>query len=293
MATDLQWFFPRELEEVPPLLARDGIVPHAGGTGLLRGGMSQVRGLLDIGRLGLAGIRKDAALVSIGAGASYAEVAAAAAAWHPRHVLAQSLGAAAATPLRNRITIGGSIALFPYWSDLVGPLLALEAELHLVGAHSGWVPLAEYLSGRELRQGSLITEVRWREAELRGEYRRWTRTHTDRPAFSIVVLARRSGKTLRDLRVVLVGCSGRYRRLAEVEEAVGQAMERVPAAAAHALAAEAAAKAEIEMPARMGFSAEYLAHCARVELERSLAALLGDAGGGGASGPGSGRTRGR
>ncbi|MBN1836269.1 MAG: FAD binding domain-containing protein [Spirochaetales bacterium] len=263
MAAEVQWFFPRELSEVPSLLAQEGVVPHGGGTGLLLGGMSQVRGLVDLSRLGLGDIRKDGASACIGAAASYAAAAAAAAAWEPRHVLARSLSAAANTPLRNRITVGGSIALFPYWSDLVGPLLALEAEVHLVGSHEGWLPLPEYLARREPRRGSLITEVRWEEQGWVGEYRRWTRTRTDRPAFSLVAVGRRSRKRSSELRVVLVGCSGRHRRLTEVEEAVAAGEE--PAAAA--------ARAQIEIPARMGFSGTYLSHCARVELERALSAL--------------------
>ncbi|MBN1838293.1 MAG: FAD binding domain-containing protein [Spirochaetales bacterium] len=266
MAADIEWFFPHELAEVPSLLGQEGVIPHGGGTGILRGGMSQLRGLVDIGRLGLSEIRKNGSRASIGAAASYAAVAAAVSSWNPRHVLAQSLNAAATTPLRNRITVGGSIALFPYWSDLVGPLLALEAEVHLVGAREGWLPLPEYLSRREVRRGSLISEVRWQEESWTGEYRRWGRTRTDRPAFSLVVLGKRYRNTLRDPRIVLVGCAGRYRRLAEVEEAV--AAGEGPAAGA--------ANAQIEIPARMGFSGEYLSHCARVELERALSAVQAD-----------------
>jgi CO/xanthine dehydrogenase FAD-binding subunit len=284
---DVQWYFPRELSEVPALLAREGVIPHGGGTGILRGGMSQVRGLVDLGRLGLDRIHRNGDAVTVGAAASFAAVAEAAGGWDPAHVLARSLGSAATTPLRNRITVGGSIALFPYWSDLMGPLVALEAQLHLVGVGEGsgaggsaadtsdvrkpaerWVPVTEYVARRELREGSLITEVRWQERGAAGEYRRWGRTHTDRPAFSLTVLATRSGGdsgTFEDVRAVLIGCKGRYRRLTETEEA----------AAAGKNPASAAALAEIDIPSRMGFGGQDLCHCARVELERALAALGG------------------
>jgi CO/xanthine dehydrogenase FAD-binding subunit len=262
---DVQWFFPRTLAEVAPLLAQEGVIPHGGGTGILRGGMGHVRGLIDLGRLGLDGVRRDKTVVSIGAAASYSAVARAVSSWDPQHVLARSLAAAATTSLRNRITIGGSIALFPYWSDLMGPLLATDAEVQLVGSHEGWVPVADYVRRRELRQGSLITEVRWREEGWTGEYRRWTRTKTDRPAFSLTVLAGKPGKAPEGLRILLVGCSGRFRRLTEVEEAVAKGSS----------ASAAAAGAEIEIPGRMGAGGDYLSHCARVELERALAALLG------------------
>jgi CO/xanthine dehydrogenase FAD-binding subunit len=225
--------------------------------------MNQVKGLIDLGRLGFETIRREKSRVSIGAAATYAAVARALSGWKPGHVLARSLGAAATTPLRNRITIGGSVALFPYWSDLMGPLLALEAEVQLVGAHQGWHPAAEYVRRRELRQGSLITEVRWNEMDWKGAYYRWTRTRTDRPAFSLTVLAGDPVKPSGALRAVLVGCSGRYRRLTEVEEAM----------AGGGKPAEAAAAAVIEIPGRMGAGGEYLSHCARVELERLLSGL--------------------
>ena len=264
---EIQWFYPRDPAEVPPLLAREGVILHGGGTGLLRGGMSQVRGLVDIRRLGLERIHRDNGGVRIGAGASYRTVADAACRWHPAHVLARSLLAAATTPLRNRITIGGSIALFPYWSDLMGPLLALEAEVHLVGPAPGWLPLPEYVGQKASRRGCLITEVRWLEQGWSGAYRRWTRTRTDRPAFSLTVLARRGGSpdrpgagTTPEVRVVLVGCSGRYRRLSEVEQSLASGTDP----------ATAAGRAELEIPTRMGASGEYLTHCARVELERAL-----------------------
>jgi CO/xanthine dehydrogenase FAD-binding subunit len=278
---DVQWFFPRDLSELPPLLDQEGVVPHGGGTGILLGGTSRYRGFIDVGRLGLDGIQRSDTEVTVGAAVSFAAAAAASAGWDPNHVLARSLGAAATTPLRNRITLGGSIALFPYWSDLMGPLLALEAEIRLVGggvpgasapgsaavggATGRWLPLSDYVQRRELRQSSLIVEVRWQERGWAGEHRRWGRTHTDRPAFTVTVLATRQaeGPTPPQARAVLVGCRGRYRRLASVEEAVVAGKD--PAAAA--------ALAEIEIPARMGFSADYLAHCARVELERALAAV--------------------
>jgi CO/xanthine dehydrogenase FAD-binding subunit len=260
---EIQWYFPDNLDQVPEILSLEGVVPHGGGTGILWGGMTRVRGLMDTRRQDLKYLRDQDGSIVLGAALSYTEAAEALA--KADHLLAWSLSSAATEPLRNRISLGGSISMFPYWSDLMGPLLALDAELSLVGTNSGTYPLSEYVQKRE------ITSIRWANAPWRGAYYRHSRTHTDRPAFSITILVLRKSKRIEDIRIALVGCSGRYRRLSEIE----QALRGVEAPAEPAdLIDSAAAKSLIEFPTRMGFSAEYLKACASIELRRTLATAL-------------------
>ncbi len=267
----IQWYYPDSLEQVPELLAREGVVPHGGGTGILLGGLNQIKGLIDLSRLELKRFHRRDGVIVLGAGLSYSEAAEALAAEGASHILSRSLGSAAAQPLRNRITLGGSIALFPYWSDLMGPLLALEAELTLVGENGGTRTVREYVENRELRRGTLITSVRLRDSAWIGAYHRHTRTLADRPAFSITALGRGTSRRIEEARIVVVGCSGRYRRLTSIEERLqGLAFPDDPAPAA----AEALSGFELEFPARMGFGAEYLQAAARVELERAVGTLL-------------------
>jgi CO/xanthine dehydrogenase FAD-binding subunit len=271
---ELQWYFPETLEEVPAILAADGVVPHGGGTALLRAGLGQLAGLMDVARLGLAFARLDetpagskSRTLALGSALSYAAAAREAAAilGDPRHILGQALRQAATTPLRNRITLGGSLASFPYWSDLLGPLLALEAEVRQIGARTGSWPVGEYVKDRTLRRGSLITEIRIAAQAWRASYHRHTRTPSDRPMFTITVLRRSGARRIEDLRVVVVGAGGRFQRLELLEERLtGQVPRRAdPAAALQGIT--------LELPARMGFSSEYLKAVARVELERALA----------------------
>lgn len=266
---EIQWYFPDNLDQVSEILSREGVVPHSGGTGILWGGMTRVRGLMDTSRLDLKFVRDQNGSIVLGAALSYTEAAEALA--KTDHLLARSLSSAATTPLRNRISLGGSISMFPYWSDLMGPLLALDTELSLVGINSGTCPLSEYIQKRELRQKSLITSIRWSDAPWQGAYYRHTRTLTDRPAFSITVLVQRKSKRIEEIRIVLVGCSGRYRRLTEIEQTLKGA--EVPAEPANTIDA-AAEQLGIDFPVRMGFSAEYLKACASVELKRTLSAAL-------------------
>jgi CO/xanthine dehydrogenase FAD-binding subunit len=161
--------------------------------------------------------------------------------------------------------------MFPYWSDLMGPLLALGAELHLVGKKSGACSLEEYVQKRELRQNTLIASIRLPDLPWQGAYYRHTRTRTDRPAFSITVLLRQEAKRIEESRIVVVGCSGRYRRLTGVEKILeGSHIPSDPSR----LLEEAAQQLDIDFPARMGFSAEYLKTCTAIELKRTLAAAL-------------------
>jgi CO/xanthine dehydrogenase FAD-binding subunit len=267
---EIQWYFPSELDEVPEMLAREGVIPHSGGTGILWGGMTRIRGLVDVSRLDLKFCRARDGSIDLGAALSYSETAAALAS--SAHLLSRSLAASATQPLRNRISLGGSISMFPYWSDLLGPLLAHEAELSIIGGNSETCALEEYLQNRDLRQNTLITSIRFADLPWQSAYFRHTRTATDRPAFSITVLLRRKGKRVEEVRIVVVGCNGRYRRLDGVEELL--VASQIPSDPSQLLR-EAAQRLELGFPARMGFSAEYLKACASIELRRTLATALG------------------
>jgi CO/xanthine dehydrogenase FAD-binding subunit len=268
----LEWYFPRDVSEVPALLARDGVFPHAGGTGILRAGLGRFRGLMDIARLGLDSVQRHGGETTVGAAASYASAARAIAAGEPGHIIAQSLSQAATTPLRNRITVGGSLALFPYWSDLAGPLIALGAEVDLLGGAGGTWPFVEYAARKDLRQASMVSGVRWKDAGGSAAYYRHTRTRVDHPAFTFTILVRftdGSPRRISDARVVVVGCTGRYRRLSAAEKGLAGADP------ARVSLEEVSAADEVDFPARMGFSPEYLRHCARIQLRRTLARALG------------------
>ena len=266
---ELEWYYPENLGDMPDLLNREGVILHGGGTGILRGGLKKTAGLIDLGRLRLNTVERRDGKMKLGAGCTYAETVHGLSAHEKNHVLVTSLGQAASTPLRNRITLGGSIALFPFWSDLMGPLLALEAD--------GLFALSDYIQNPELRRNTLIVSVQWEDRPWHSAYHRHTRTRTDRPMFSVSVLSRRQTAAgaaagtaaVEDLRIVVVGCSGRYHRCTEVEALlVGKTVDGDTVS-------KAVKAAELGFPARMCLTPEYLEHCVRTVLERSLHKALG------------------
>ncbi len=215
---DLHWYFPKSLAEAADIVKVDKNLPHGGGTGLLLRKFSGIDGLIDLSQLPLNYIRTEGNGVEIGSMATYAEVVDDFNATDPNHILVKCLHHSANTPLRNRITIGGSIAMFPPWSDLIGALLALDAVLVLTGGNNGAFPVADYIRDQKLRAGSLITAVKFRTDIWRAAHYREIRTKSDMPTFNTTVLLKTEAGIITDSRIIVVGTVDKYQRLTVVEE---------------------------------------------------------------------------
>jgi CO/xanthine dehydrogenase FAD-binding subunit len=266
--TDLEWYYPERMEEVPELISRDGVLLHAGGTGILRMNPRRVKGLVDLRRLSLDCFKIENGTLELGSMLTYAGAAEHLAGVRPGSILTRSLSLAASTPLRNRITIGGSVAHFPAWSDLVGPLIALEAEVGLAGAREGRYPITEYVRSADLRRGSIVTGVIIRDDGWLSRYYRASRTTFDYAAFNTTIIAKLEGGRVEDLRIVVVGTTERFTRLRDIEQIL------IGRPASEAKIRGLGEVAKLEFPARGLGSPEYLRHLAGVELERGLETLL-------------------
>ncbi len=266
----LEWFFPDTVDEAVRLLSREGVAPHGGGTGLLRGSLRAFQGLVALHRLPLKAFSYTPQEVRLGAMLTFSETVKQLYPHEPHGVLVQALSQSSTQLLRNRITLGGSVAMAPPWSDLLAPLLALRARVVLQGRHTGEMPVAEYLATPEVHRGTLITEIRYAPYPGRAYFFRAVRTRNDLPAFTLAVLLRIEADRVRDPRVVLFGTRGKWTEVHEVMETLeGAWVDRVdPEAVAHRLSAEFYAHK------RMG-SPEYQQHLARVYLARGLVQLLG------------------
>ncbi len=269
---ELAWHFPTDPAEAVRLLQEPGAALHAGGTGLLRSGLGNLTHLVDLRRLPLRDFTMNGATVEMGAMLTFAEVADHLQSVDPGSVLIRSLGSAASTPLRNRITIGGSVAMAPPWSDLMGPLLALDAEVVLLGDHDSEAtcPFAQFLEDRALRKGKLVRAVRFHPGAWRASYFRATVTRFDYAAFTLTTLVKWDSRhAVEDARCVVTGNKGRYRRLVDVEQTmIGRAAGDVQGLS------DVAADAQVEFAQKSIGSSEYVRHLFGVELERALERAL-------------------
>jgi len=213
----LQWYFPESIPEAADLVQQEKTRLHAGGTGLLMGKLRGLENLVDLSRLPLQYIDINQESVEIGSMNSYADVTSALKAKMPENILVKSLIRAANTPLRNRITIGGSLAFSPPWSDLLGPLIALDSTVELDGEIHSVVTIDEYLGNNQLRKKSLIKAVKFKLSGWRSFHYREVRTENDLPHFTISALLKIDGSRVADARVVVVGTVKKYTRLSPVE----------------------------------------------------------------------------
>ena len=214
----IKWYYTETLAEASSLLRDKNILPHGGGTHLNNIDLSHVNGLLDLSKLNLNYIRQENNIIEIGAMATYSDVIDKLREISPNCMLLESLKNSANTPLRNRITIGGSIGYITQWSDLIGALLALDAKVVLVGKHEGEYDIAKFWNSNELRLGSLITSVKFKDFPHKSNHYRDVKTNNDMPLFTISILFDMDKDKIINTHVIIVGTKERVSKLVELEE---------------------------------------------------------------------------
>ncbi len=160
------YFSPATLDEAVTLLAQEGRTVIAGGTDLLVNPryMVGVREVVDIRKLGLDYIREENGWLYIGAGATMRTVAR-----HPtiqrlaNGILARGAAVCGSPNIRNMATLAGNVASALPSADTLPALLALDAQVVLLGIHGERVvPLDSFFvgPGKSVRERELIRELR-------------------------------------------------------------------------------------------------------------------------------------
>jgi CO/xanthine dehydrogenase FAD-binding subunit len=222
LANTIQWYFPTTVKEAAKLIQKKGIILHGGGTNILepqpRG---SIKGLVDIGGLGLNYIKAVGKTIHIGSGATFADVTQFCRKTNRLMMLGNSLVSAASTPLRNRITIGGSLKDFPMWSNLYGPLLALDATIEIIGERAGVFPLEQYAASTLIKSKHLIKEIRVTEKNhLRCGAKAFHVVRFEYPLFNIAAALTMNGNVVRDARFFITGVKKKFLRLESAENAL-------------------------------------------------------------------------
>ena len=267
--SNLNWHFPATIQEAAQLVKKDGLIPHSGGTGVLLANLHMRNDLIDLSALPLHYSEVKDNSVKIGSMATYADLIDIFSKINPDHIIVKSLQDSANTPLRNRITLGGSIAHFPPWTDLMGALLALETQLNLDGAHCGTFALQKYLARKSLQWNTLITSVEIPLTEWQAYAFRQVQTKNDMPIFHITILLQQDKNKITDSRIIITGNIGRYHRFAKIEDYLNDSNwnEIDPEKIQNMVDVKFAGK-KIEDP-------DYTSHLAAVEISRGIEQLRG------------------
>jgi carbon-monoxide dehydrogenase medium subunit len=192
-------------------------------------------------------------------------------------VVSLAAGTIADPQVRNRGTIGGSLAHGDPASDLPAVMLICEASVTLQGAggRQRTVSAAElfrdYLE-TAVEPAEVLTEVRMPVYDGWGYgYQKFNRRSEDWAMVAVSVLVRKTGDTVEDVRVGLTNMASKPVRAHAVEEALrGQPAN----AESIARAAEQAAEGT-DPPADLNASSEYKRHLARVMCRRALEQAAG------------------
>jgi aerobic carbon-monoxide dehydrogenase medium subunit len=191
-------------------------------------------------------------------------------------VVAVAAGTIADPQVRNRGTIGGSLAHGDPASDLPAVMLICDASVTLQGADGQRsVPAAElfqdYLE-TAIEPAEVLTEIRMRVLDGWGfGYQKFNRRSEDWAMVAVSVVVKQTGDICEDVRVGLTNMAPVPLRALAVEEALrGSPLNAVSIGTAAEQAAEGT-----DPPADLNASSEYKRHLARVMCRRALEQAAG------------------
>jgi carbon-monoxide dehydrogenase medium subunit len=250
------------------LASRDDAKAIAGGHSLLpllrlRAFRSSL--LVDIGRLGgLSYVHDAGSMLAIGALTRHHDLATSPLLQEHNPLVAYAAGLIGDPQVRHRGTIGGSVVHGDPASDLPAVLLALDAEIDVVGDQGvRSVPAAAFFRGvfeTAAGRDELVTEIR--VPKLSGDhvwsYLKFRRRAQDWATVGVVAVARQNGSTL-EPAIALVSMGATPLR-ATASESAWAAGEDVGAAADEGT----------DPPSDTNASAEFRRHLAQVLVRRAV-----------------------
>lgn len=229
--------------------------------------------LIDIGRIAsLEGITESAGTIAIGAMTRHVDVASSAVIAKYLPSVSEAAAGIGDVQVRNRGTIGGSLAHADPGADLPAVMVALGAQIVATGKSGDRTIAAEAFFtdtfATSLRAGELITQVRI-PVPAKGSgtaYAKYADPASGYAVVGVASLVTVVGGTVTAARVAMTGVSSRAMRLAAVEAAlIGK-----PANAASAAAAAQSTSAGLDLYDDARGSAAYKANLAAVYVARSV-----------------------
>jgi len=265
---------PRNLSEALSLLdAHEDAKILAGGHSLLPAMKLRLAApplLIDIGRIGLLNyIRESGDNIAVGALTTHAEVASSKLLHSQSPLLALAAAQIGDTQVRNRGTIGGSLAGAHPAADYPAAVLALDAQI-VATSRTGErvIPATKFFSGMfstALRREEIITEVRVPRTSAEGvAYKKHHHPASGYAVVGVAVRLKSSGGKVDSVAVGVTGVSDiAYRAMTTENVLRGKSTSAMPDAASHAVDG-------VDGLGDNYASAEFRLHLAKVYVRRAL-----------------------
>ena len=186
--------------------------------------LSEPKVLIDIARIpGLSGINAKDGAIEIGAGTVHQDVASSALLQHACPMLTEAAADIGDPQVRNRGTLGGSLAHADPAADYPAVMLALDADILIKGPRGArTVKAQDFFQGMftvDLAADEIITAVQFKPVKTAA----YAKLHQRASRFAIVGVAAAlavENNVIRGARVGLTGASSHAVRLTEVEQAL-------------------------------------------------------------------------
>jgi carbon-monoxide dehydrogenase medium subunit len=283
IANTFEYSAPTTLKDALALIGAGG-KPLAGGMSLIpmmKLRLASPEHLIDLGRIPeLNYIRESNGKLHIGANATHYDVESSPLILGKCPLLAETASHIGDIQVRNRGTLGGSVAHADPSADYPAALQALEADIVLTSSSaSRTIPAADFFLDTfttALEPGELVTEVIVPvEAGLTGtSYRKFLHPASGFAIVGVAARVRRENGGITLARIGVTGVSGNSYRAAKAEKALaGKSGSDVEIAAAAALVTdgvEASADLSASAEYRLHMAANYAGRAIRTALSRSL-----------------------
>lgn len=280
-----EYVFATSAEQVITLLKeqRDRALIIAGGTTIhelgSRGLLEDVKTLVDITKMDLSYVRVENDLIRMGATTTFAELLnASESGFGPElAVLVETLRSIRPMQVRNVATIGGSICSGLPFFDLPTALVALEAQVRVVGPSGERViPIEDFFVDfflTDLKPGEFVSEVQIPKpsASTSGAFRKLETNSVDWALVNVAVQLGKHGNEMRNVRVALGGAVGRKVTRARSVEGL---LESQSASQENISKASQAVSNDVKPEGDFRASSEYRTEVLKVYVRRCLESAL-------------------
>ena len=238
--------------------------------------LSEPSVLIDVGRIpDLAGIRERDGKIVIGAATVHSEVAASSLLQERCPVLAEAAGMIGDPQVRNRGTVGGSVAHADPSADMPAVLVALNAEIHVKGA-GGWRVVMAHDFFKDLftvnmAPDEIIASVQFTPVRT-SAYAKLFQRASHYAIVGVAAVLEVNGGTIVSARIGVTGATSHAQRLAGVERALAnRPLSKDTIAAAAAVAAEGLEGINSDIHASVDYRRAMVPVFTRRALESALA----------------------
>ncbi|MEZ4492644.1 MAG: xanthine dehydrogenase family protein subunit M [Dehalococcoidia bacterium] len=227
--------------------------------------------LIDISRIPqLSGITEKEGTIQIGAGVTHAEVASSDLVRRLCPVVSECAAEIGDPQVRNRGTLGGSLAHADPAADYPAVMVALNAEVHIKGP-GGWraVKSGDFFQDLftvDLAEDEIIAAVQFRPAR-NAAYAKLHQRASHYALVGVAAVLEMEGRTCRSASIGITGATGHAQHLANVESALsGKELTPETIAAAARIAADDLEEVNVDLHA----SEEYRRDMVRVFTKRAI-----------------------